>query len=869
MRWADRLFRWLIGLFPADFRAEFGRDMEQTYRHERADVSGNPSLQIRLWLRSAADIFRTAPREHAERLLHDARHGLRMLLRAPRFSLLAIGVLGLGIGASTAMFALVESILLRPLPFPGPDRLFSMLQLSTKAGSTAPVSPAVFFRCQDQLRRLGPLGFSYETTTNLSGDGEPERLTGYAVSAGFFEVLATPPAMGRVLERGDENRGSAVVLSHALWQRRFGGDPSAIGRQVKLNGEIVTIVGIMPASFVFPSRDAEFWKPQELGPEAVQMHDQFLSVIARVPVGVALQDAKNELTGVMERLERELPQSNTGMRASLIPLRETMVQEARRPMLVLFGGVLLVLLLACANVAGLLTVRTLSRSRELSVRAALGAGRLRLVRQLLTESTLLAIAAALAGWGLYRIFLDLFLFLVPSSFAFEAARDVQPSLLIFAGLLAIISAALFGAIPALSATRRDVVTRLKNTASSVAGGRRTARSVSLLLAAEVGLALVLLLGAGLLLKTWWRYWNVEPGFATDHRLTMRVILPYAKYDQPAKKRRFFGDLLDRLQQLPGVQSAAATSFLPLTMGDGGVLYSIAGQPGWSDFSAAPRAVLRAISPDYFRAMQIRLVAGRAFDRADGPETRVAIISRSLAQRHWPNGESPIGRQIKRAAAASDFPWSTIVGVVDDIQSGRLNGSPAAQLYEPYTQYAGFFELRDVILHVSGNPLDFAAAARAVVREVDPEQPVSNLRSMQEIVASAQRPARLNASVLGGFAAVALLLSGIGIYAAVGQAVTQRKKEIAIRMAVGAQASSVYFWLTRWAILPALGGVAIGLAVAVTFTGWLRSMLFGVTPFDPAVFVAAPVAILALSVIAASLPARRALAIDPADSLREE
>jgi predicted permease len=793
-------------------------------------------------------------------LLQDLRFGLRLLLRQPAFTLLVVLTLALGIGANTAIFSVVNGVLLRPLPFPAPERLVRVWGHHAEIGNETASLPD-YRDWREGAPAFEHLEACAATYFNLTGHGEPERLLAARTTAGFFQALRVPAALGRTFETGEDRQGNnrVVVLSHGFWKRHLGASPEVLGRTLTLDGLPYTIIGVAPEHFRF-LWNAELWAPLATDAEMGRRSD-FLTVIGRLVPGATVERAQAELTSVASRLEQQYPDTNTRWTAKVVPLHEELVGEARPALLIFMGAVGLVLLIACANVANLMLARSSRRQRELAVRAALGASRGRLIRQMLTESVLMALLGGtlgllLAVWGIDGL-RTAQLSLLPG----HSEIGIDGWVLGFTLGLSLVTGVLFGLAPALSLPGRDLDGTLRAGAKGLAGGMGLNQLRGWLVLGEVALALVLLVGAALLLRSFDRLQRVDAGFNPEGVLTVRVMLPQTKYPEDPQLATFYQQLEERVAAVPGVESSGMTSAVPL-----------GGAPAWSfiiegqspDANAVQDAETFTVSPGYFQAMAIPLRSGRLFESQDRPNTpRVALVSQSLARRYWPERD-PLGARI---SVDDGTTWFTVVGVVGDVRAGAIQKDPHPQLYFPSTQLPR--RMMFLTIRTAGEPMSLVGSLRREVTALDPDLPVSDVLTMEQRFGRAVAKPRVNVLLLGGFAVVALLLAGIGIYGVISQMVAQRTREIGIRMALGAKPGDVLRLMIRQGMTPALVGIALGLVAAFAGSSLLASLLYGVSAKDPLSFLIVPVFLTGVALFAAWLPARRATRVDPTEALRQE
>ena len=801
-----------------------------------------------------------------QNLIHDLRYAGRTLRRNPGFTAVAVLALALGIGANTAVFTVLNSVVLRPLPFPEPDRLFLVsydLQHGPFSGGFSMVdSHYLEFRGQDRL--FEHIATFVATSANLTGGGEPAHLAAANVTPDFFGVLRMNAAMGRTFLANENQDSHVAVLSDKLWRSRYGADPRTLGRTVTVDGVAHTVIGIMPAGFHFPY-ESELWTPAAI---RLNPNNSFAwPVVGRLKPGVSREQAQAELETIMRRLPTDPRDERRDRLAQVVPLKELQVGKVKSSLWIFAGAVGFVLLIACANVANLLLARAAGRQQEMAVRRALGAARWRLVRLLLTESTLLSLAGGAAGilvalWGVPALIAMAPLGKIPRADEIH----IDGWVLAFTAAVSLITGLLFGFAPALRATRQQLRETLSQGGRTVTGRNEGLRSA--LVVAEIALALVLLTGAGLLVKSFLRLRAVDPGFRAENVLTMTVELPDSVYRTAPDMQKFHEGVLARLAQLPGVLSAGAVNFSPLgwflTKGD----FQIEGgrklPPGFL-------ADKLCVSPGYFRAMGIRFESGRDFsarDRAGAPA--VAIVSKSVAERVFP-GEDPIGKRISEQDHPKPEDWVTIIGIVDDVRQMGLDKNPDPATYYPYLQAKQTFWLDRMTFAVrtASNPQQLAPAFRSVLHQVDRNQPVTEIATMENVISSSTAEPRFQARLLSVFSMLALLLAAVGIYGVLAYSVAERTHEIGIRMALGAETGDVLRMVLRRTLLLAGAGVALGTVGALAVTRVLAKFLFEVKPADPATFAVVALALVGVAAAAGWIPARRATAVDPIVALRYE
>ncbi|HEU4833918.1 MAG TPA: ABC transporter permease [Pyrinomonadaceae bacterium] len=804
-------------------------------------------------------------------LLHDLRYAARLQRKNPGFTIIAIIALALGIGANTAIFSVVNTVLLRPLPYKDPERLVMVWEDATRHGYPRDTPAAAnFVDWRDQNQVFEGMAAIADTSFNLTGSGDPERLEGRRVSTNLFPLLGVEPQIGRVFTAAEDQPGAqrVVLLSYALWQRRFGGDPGIVGRSLTLNGESHVVVGVMPARFQFPSSDDQAWVPMAFTQEeAGNRNRHYLEVLARLKPGVSLAQAQSEMSTIGARLQQQYPQSNAELGVAVQPLHEHLVGDIKPALLVLLGAVGLVLLIACANVANLLLARAAVRQKEIAVRVALGARRWRLIRQFLTESVLLSTLGGLVGLAIAYGGLVLLKAFIPENISQAREISIDLKVLGFTLLVSVATGLIFGLAPALQAIRFNQIDTLKEGGRDAATGGSGKRLRSLLVTAEVAISLVLLIGAGLLINSFLRLRNVDPGFRTDNLLTMKIVLPDPKYEEMERRSAFYTELINRVQSLAGVRSAAVTSNLPLYRQGNSISIGIEGQPDPPP-GQERIVVTRMISPGYFDTMSIPLLRGRGLTEQDTETTpNVVVVSETMARRYWPN-EDVIGKRIALGRIRTPEDWFQVVGVVKDVRQFELNAEPKPQMYLTYRQ-VGFFDSRDLVVKTDVDPASMAATVRKAVWEIDKDQPVSNIQTMQEILADSIARQRFSMLLLAIFAAVALVLAGVGIYGVMSYSVAQRTHEIGIRMALGAQTGAVLKLAIGYGMKLVIAGIAIGLIAAFALTRVMATLLFGVTATDPATFTSISLLLVAVAVVASYVPARRATRVNPIIALRYE
>jgi len=811
-----------------------------------------------------------------EALLQDLRYGARILLKNAGFTLISALTLALGIGANTAIFSVVNGVLLRPLPYKDPGRLV-MVFAPRRLDQEFLISSGGFtvLRNQNQVFEQVAAFLPMLDSSSITGDGDPEFLGGVTVSANLFTLLGVEAKYGRTFLPEEEKPGSdrVVVISHSLWQRRFGSDQKIVGRTIAIDNEPYTVVGVMPPGFQFPldgmwtgwlPRAIDIYIPLALTSEEINNQRKVLPVIARLQSRVSVERAQAEMAGVAARIKRQYPDTNIDESIRLAPYHQQMVGRVRFALLVLLGAVGFVLLIACANVANLLLVRAAGRRKEIAVRVALGASRWRVIRQLLTENVLLGLLSGLLALALAFWCVNLLRTIIPENLPRADEIGIDGRVFGFTMLISLGTGILFGLVPAFHASRVDLNDALKDGGRS-SGGSGHNRLRSLLVVSEVALALALLTGAGLMLRSFIRLMSIDPGLDPRNVLTVDIRLSRSKYSR-AQQAAFFQRLLERLRAIPGIQAAGAVYPMPLSGMEEDLWFDIEGQPPpapGDHRSAGPRGV----SPGYFKAQGIQLLKGRVFAESDGGDTSpVVVINEATARRYWPN-QDPLGRRISFDSRDGQPTWRQIVGVVRSVRHMALSEEPRPEVYIPFTQHPLAF--MTLVARTDGPPLTFVSAIRNQVQAVDKDQPISNVHTMEERLAGTVSQRRFNLILLAIFAGLALSLGAIGIYGVMSYMVTQRGHEIGVRMALGAQRGDVIRLVLRQGMTLTLTGVLVGLIAAFGLTRLLRNLLFDLSATDPLTFFITALILALVALTACYLPARRATKVDPMVALRAE
>ncbi len=886
---AEAWFRLGLLAYPRAFRRRYGAEMRDDFRRRGTLALGTLTknglaerwaavVRWSFFPNATPHLYEPSGR-HAmfwDTLRADVRFALRQALQAPLYTGLAVAALALGIGANSAIFTVVQGILLKPLPYQDPGRLVMVWSHNTKEEKPEnPISPANFIDLRDQSREFVALQgyFSFVTNTPLVVDGPPEMIVTSFVSPGLFGLLGRQPLLGRTLAESDG--AGTLVLSHGYWQRRFGGDPNVVGRTLAIDDEPATVVGVMPPDFVFPYRGmvgptgftrsmaVDAWTTLLFtGPRMTDQSGRFvrnvhyLAAVGRLKPGTSIEQARAALATIAGRLEQAYPDTNAGWTTTVTPLHEQVVGQVRPALLVLLAGVGVILLMACVNVANLVLARSVSRQKELAVRAALGANRWRLAQQALTESLLLATAGGLAGLVVVRWGVQALLALAPPNL--PRLQDVAPdwTVLVVTLGVAIVTGTIVGLVPAIFASRTDLRPALQDSNRGTVGSRSRHRMRTVLVVTELALAVVLTVGAGLLLRSFNSVMTLDPGFRAEQLLTMQMTLP-ARVNTAEARRAYYAEWFARLEALPGVLSAGGTTRIPLGSTSVTTSVQVEGKP--VPMSELPEVEFRRAMHDYFATMGIPIKRGRGFAAADGPDAApVVVINEAMARRVF-GSDDPIGQHVRSGPNPSG-PWSTVVGVIGDIRHAGLEAEPAPEMYVNYLTtppVAPFIALR-----TAGDPAMLTEVLRATARSFDSTLALYDIRTMAEIRSESVAERRFLLLLIGAFGVLALLLAAVGVYGVMALVVSERTQEMGVRLALGAAPAEVLGMVVRQAVTLAGTGVVAGIAVATALTPLMASQLFGVPPIDPVTYLAVPVLLVAVATVAAIVPGRRAMRIDP-------
>ncbi len=864
-----KFYRLLLHLYPSSYRADYGGEMCADFEQEYGLRSGMLSKCL-LCVAAVVDVVSNAAAVHWEIARRDFHYSLRSLWRSPGFAITAILLITIGIGANAAIFTLADFVLIRPLPFPHSERLVEIWE-NHRGYSRMELSPANyrdFKTASTSFEAMAAYTCCGLNSKNLVGQGEPLRIEGAAVTGNLFEVLQKPALIGRSFTEHDDTPGApgTVVLSYSLWQNEFSGDAGVLGKTIFLDGEPYAVIGVMPPDFHFPNRETQFWTTFRFEEDAYKERDNnYIIGIGRLKPGVSLEAARTEMNLIALRLQQQYPKENENVGASIVALRDELSTQSRLLLITLCGAALCMLVITCANLANLLLVRSLARQKELSIRISLGANRRYIVRQLLSESTILGIVGGAAAVGVAFAALPLLSRLVPNALPIEQVPPLDIRMLLFALCLTAVTVVAFGVAPALRASRAAGLNGLREGVRTGGTGHHRVRSA--LVIAEVITSVVLLTSSGLLIRALWKVQSTDPGFRTDGILTMRTELPLPKYEKVSTREQFYDKVLTDIGSLPGVTGAAYTSGLPMRM-MGGIWPVIVDGRSEQNRSIGNSASLRFVTPAFFSTLGIPIKQGRSLSDSDTADRQwVAVVSESFVKRYWP-GEQPIGRHFKFALHDRE-----VVGIVPDIRVRGLEQNSEPQVYLPYKQVPDGWLIgyvpRDLVIHSSQAPETLVPAVRRIIANADSQQPISNIRTMEQIVAGETESRVVQMRVLITFTALAILLAGLGIYGLLSFTVSLRQQEFGIRMALGAGRADISRMVLRQGAVLAVSGLAPGLALAYLAARLLQSLLAGVKPDDAATFSLAAALCLVTALSGALVPALRAIHIDPSAVMRAE
>jgi putative ABC transport system permease protein len=861
-----KLFDALLHLYPSAFRIEYGDELRRVFAQRRRDVSGFAGVLV-FWIAEFFDVLSNALQVHWDILQRDLHYTVRTLTRSPGFALTAIIVTALGIGANAAVFSVVDHVLIRPLPYADADRIVRLWQAGEDGYNE--LSPANFRDWQRKSTSFESMASFTLSSKNVVGYGNPEHVDGALVTQNLAGLLGVRPVMGRMF-RPEEDRAGApgtIVISYGMWQSRFGAHPDVLGQVLRLDGEVYTVIGVLPAGFNFPSRDIQFWIPFRFVPQNFEERDDtYINGVAKLKRGVALEQARAEMKVIAQSLEREYPDTNKGVGTLVMRYRDSVNTQSRMLLAVLLGASICVLLIACTNLANLSLVRAMGRARELAVRAALGAGRERLVRQLLTESLLLAFVGGIFGLILARIALPLLEHLIPLTLPIGDATVMNVRIFVFAALLVSLAAIGFGVIPALWIFGGNHANTLREGSRSGMGGRKE-RMRSILVVAEVTASVVLLISSGLLIRALWRIQSINPGFRTESVLTLETPLPLPAYNSTQTRTNFYNQVLSGVRALPQVSSAGYITGLPMIRRGGIWAVQIPGVTS-PDPSPTRNVSMRYLTPGFFSALQIPIQLGRDVSESDTATSQyVAVVSASFAQRFWP-GKNPLGHTFN--VTLHD---RTIVGVVGDVRVRGLEQSSEPQVYLPSQQVPdgdiiGYIP-KSLVIRSSMNTEALVKAVRSIVQKADFAIPLSEIQTLQDVLDSDTAPRRAQIYVICTFAALSLLLAGIGIHGLLSFAVSQRSPEIGLRMALGARSRDILQMILNKGLHIALIGGLIGILLAAAAGRLMQALLAGIAPEDPAAFLVASGLVFIATLSGCLVPAFRASRIDPATVMRTD
>jgi putative ABC transport system permease protein len=858
------LYRGFLRLYPAEFRAEYGRELCLVFKDRWREEHSLARL-LGVWFHAVSGILTEAPREHCQMIVQDLRYALRIMRKDALVTSAAIVILALGIGSTTLVFSLANGLLIRPLPYPEPDRLVAVTEYSPSDPNEArAINFLNYLDIRVRARSFEDVGVYYGDDLPIRGEGNAERVYAAQVTDGVFRVLHVPPVLGRFFTREDDlpNAPKVVVLGEELWQRRYGRDPKILGHVIDTGGDRYTVIGVMPADFHFPDR-AEAWLPIQMDPAKATRTDYFMRSVARLKPGVSVAQATSEAYSLLERIHRENPVSNNGWHARAVPIREIVAGRYRTAVITLLAAVGLLLLIACANVSNLLLVKASARVREMALRTALGASRRRIVRQLLSEGLLLGLAGGALGVLLAYLGIPALLALIPVDILPRWMNfSVDHRVLGFALAVSLLTSVVFAIAPAFGLFGGNLTDTLKEGGRGGSAGVRQKLLRNVLVVGEVALSVTLLTGAGLMVRSFLALRLQNLGFRSEKILSLDVGYPQHRYPDGPQARALLQQLTAEVASLPGVTSTAFTSGVPLNDGWGRI-YTIEGRP-------MPLKDMRFINhvvstPGYFRTLGIPLLKGRDFTAADYDAPHIVIVSQAFVKMHWPR-ENPIGKRLRFGPPAKNEPWHTVVGVVADSRHGQLKGEDRPNVYLPFSPE---FSLGSLLIRTSADPLKLVKTIRDRIVGTDHDIDVSHVFSLEQIVDRVAWQDRFFTVLFGAFAVLALVLAAVGLYATLSYTVSLHTHEIGVRMALGASASRVRGMVIRQGLALAGTGLFTGILAALALTRLLKAQLYGISPMDPVSYFVVPVVLMLVALLAASEPTRRATRVDPIVALRHE
>jgi len=854
-----RLYRKSLSLYPLEFREEYCLVFSDRWREERS-----PAGLLIVCLEALAGVLREAPKEHWNMILQDLRYAIRILRRDSAMTLAAIVILALGIGSTTLVFSLANGLLLRPLPYVQPDRLVAVEEYNPKNPSefgSVPFPNSMDVSARTQL--LENFGAYGQGAATLRGDGAAEQVLGASLTSPVFRALGVAPLLGRVLALADDdpNGPKVVILGEELWRRRYGSDPRIVGRSIEIGQSRRTVIGVMPANFHFPAR-AELWMPLQLDAAKVPRTDYGLQAMARLKPGVSVEQASAEAQSLLQQIHRDHPAADNGWRMRAVPLRDSFSVDYRKAVITLLAAVTILLLLACANVSNLLLVKASVRAREMAVRMALGATRRRLIRQLISESVILGLTGGALGVGLAYAGLPALLSLIPVELPRWMDFSVDARLLFFALAVSLVTSFGFGIAPAFGSSGGDLTAALKDGSRGAGSGLRQKLLRNALVAGEVALCVILLAGAGLTVRSFFAMTHQSLGYRPEHVLSLEVSYPWKRYPDGPQAHEMLRRLTTEVDSVPGIASSAFSSGIPLHDGWWRI-FTVEGRP--RSLKDMPLVSHVVITPGYFRTLQIPLLQGREFAEADFAQPHVLIVTQRFAKQNWP-GESAIGKRIRFGPPKDNEPWHTIVGVVADNKHEGMKGIAKPAVYLPYSADNTPASL---LARATGDPLKIAQAIEARIAGVDPDFAISHVLTLPQLIERVTWQDHFLSVLFAAFAAMALGLAAVGLYAVLSYTVSLHTHEIGIRMALGASSSSVRYLLLRQGLGLAGAGLCAGMIAALALTQLLKAQLYEISPMDPPTYLAALVVLIAVAALAAFLPARRATRVDPVIALRCE